>query len=262
MSRLASGTTAAQRRSLTAPDDRTPSVPDGDGGRADHAFLIPVTRLFYPEPDPTERFPEQTASVDGYVVGPGRVVTIALAVSTPSGAELLDAVWAALHRKGVGVRQLTVLNDRGRIISLMTVRVDASERMLRALESLLLVPVRTHNGFAEVHLLATPTDLGALKGTLQGEGLASPPPTLVPIPPFHDSGVLIPQDWAFLGLLSSVGAFDGPHAVAPAVLAEALGIDLDAFVERARAAERGLHGLVTGLFGPVAGGKGPSAVPT
>lgn len=230
----------------SAPEEEEP------GARTDHAYLVPIGRLFSPEPDPTEAFPGETTSLEGYVVAPNRVVTLALAVATPASVPLLDAVWAAVRRKGVGLRRLTVLNDRGRVVALITVRLEASERFLSWLESQLLVPVRTRNGLAEVHLLATAEDFDALKRQLRSEPLSPAPATVGSIPPVHDTGALVPQDWAFLGLLSAVGAFDGPEAVRPAVLAEALGIDLEVFAERARTAERGLQGLVQGLFGPSA----------
>lgn len=260
MARPLGGAAGASPAPATPSRDTVPSLPEADGGRVDHAFLIPLTRLFYPDPDPTEQFPGQMASVEGYLVTPGRDVTLALAVPDPSGVELLDAIWAAVRHKGIGVRRLIVLNDRGHVVSLMTIRVRRSEELLRLLQTLLLVPVRTRNGLAEVHLLATPDDFQAFKDRIQTDGPASTPSAVSSIPPVHDTGSLIPQDWAFLGLLSCVGAFDGPGTISPAVLAEALGIDLDVFVEHARAAERGLNGLVQGLFAPVGPGASPKGV--
>lgn len=221
----------------------------GAGTPVDHVYLLPVRRLFSPEPDPTTGFPEHAASVDGYVVAPDRHVTLALSVTSPVGSELLESIWSTVRRKGVGVRHLTVLNDRGHVVSLMTVRVDTSEEMLELLQSLLLVPVRTQNGLAEVHLLATPKDLRGIRERIEVEGLPEHPSTAAAAPLAVTAGPMGPQDWAFLGLLAAVGAFDGPTGMPPAALAEALGIELDAFVERARAAERGLHGVVEGLFG-------------
>ncbi len=251
----------------TDPSPRTAgsegaSTSETTEARTDHAFLIPVTRLFHPETDPTEEFPDQTATVEGYVVAPGQLVTIALAVPHASGGELLEAVWGALRRKGIGVRQVTVLNDRGRIVSLMTLRLGASSEVLALAESLLLMPVRARNGLAEVHLLATSSNFAALQRRIESAGTASAPVPAGSYPPVNDTGSLIPQDWAFLGLLSAVGAFDGQETAAPVVLAEALGINLDVFVERARAAELGLSGLVSDLFAAGDGSTPPEAVPS
>jgi hypothetical protein len=235
---------------VTLPAGWTAALPTPRSGeRVDHAFLVPVRRLFQPEADPTEEFPDQTASAEGYLVAPGALLTIALSVSDSAGTELLEAVWGALRRKGIGLRQTTVLNDRGRVVSLMTVRLGTAPELVALAESQLLMPIRARNGFAEVHLLATSSDFDALRGRLATPGAAPVPAVASSIPPVHDVGALVPQDWAFLGLLSAVGAFDGAETAAPAVLADALGIDLQLFVERARAAELGLSGLVTDLFG-------------
>jgi predicted DNA binding protein len=213
--------------------------------------MVPTTRLFFPDPDPTEKYPKQTVTVEGYVVAPDRLVTVAVVAPRQEGIDVVDSIWEVLRRKGVGVRHLTVLNDRGGLVSLLTLRVDASSETLQLLQSLLLVPMRIRDGEAEVHLLATPSDFAALKGRIASDGLADGSIGLRPATPVEDTGVLIPRDWAFLGLLSSVGAFDGPEGPRPALLAEALGIDPEVFAEHVRSVEHGLHGLVRDLFAPV-----------
>lgn len=221
------------------------------GGRADRSVSVPLTRLFSPDPDPTEGYSGQAAEIDGYVVAPGKNVTIAVTTESPGGIDMLDSIWAALRRKGVGVRHLTVLNDRGRIVSLMTLHVDASEEVLRFLQSTLVVPVHTRDGFAEVHFLVTPEELGALQERIGSDGHVSGPDAGGPSPRAREAGTLQPVDWAFLGLLSVVGAFDGPEGPSPALVAEALGLDAFVFAQRARAVEQGLQDVVTGLFSPV-----------
>lgn len=236
-----------------------PRLPDPSERRSDHAYLVPTTRIFFPETDPTEQFPDRAANVEGYVVAPGSIVTLAVAVSDPQGIDLLDSIWAAVKHRGWGIRQLTILNDRGRVVSLMTLHANIPEETVRLLQSLLLVPVRLRNGLAEIHFLATPEDFAALGKRIKDDGLTSGHAPVTPARPVRDAGALIPQDWAFLGLLSIVGAFDGPEGLRPGLLAEALGIDAGVFAERVRAVERGLNGLVTGLFAPVEARTGGTA---
>lgn len=234
-----------------------PAQTQEPGHRADRAFSFPLGRLFAPEPDPTERYPGQSAEVEGYVVAPEHAVTLAVTAESSKGIDLLDSIWSAFRRKGIGVRHLTVLNDRGRIVSLMTLRVHAAEETIRLVQSLLVVPVRGHDGLAEVHLLATPEEAAALGGQIAGGAAPAPPAKDPALPPARETGPLRPEDWAFLGLLSAVGALDGAEAPPPTLVAEALGIDAAVFAERAQRAQRGLEGVVTGLFAPAPTESGP-----
>lgn len=230
-----------------------PSAPARAGkgaGRVERVVSIPLPRLFFPDPDPTERFPEESADIEGYVVAPDHGVTLAATAKTPGGLAMLDCVWAALRRKGVGRRHMTLLNDRGHTVSVMTLHIDSSGEMLRFLRSLLVVPVRAGGGFAEVHLLATPEEIQALQGRIERDAQPLPTPSAVKLPPVKETGALQPEDWAFLGLLSSIGAFDGPEGPTPELVAELLGTDPEAFAEQARAVEHGLEDLVSGLFAP------------
>lgn len=226
--------------------------PRGSGGsaesRVDRVVSVPLSLLFRPDPDPTELFPGQAADLEGYVMTPDHEVTLAVTASTPEGVEMLDAVWAALRRKGTGRRHMVLLDDRGRTVSVMTLRVDAPDEILRRLRSLLVVPIHARAGWAEVHLLATDEEMEALEGTAQDGWESFSAPSTVTLPPARETRTLQPGDWAFLGLLSSVGALDGPEGPTPELVAELFGVDPDAFAEQARAVERSLQDVVTGLF--------------
>lgn len=228
--------------------------PEGQGphDRDDHVVWVPLAQLFVPDPDPTDPYPGESAELEGYFIAPGETITVAVTAGSSRGTELIDSVWNALWRKGLGVRHLTVVNDRGRIVSLMTLRLSLSEEMLRLLRTLLVVPVRSKDGLAEVHLLATPDEVATLQGKLEKEEQPMEHPYVASLPPARQTGPLQPEDWAFLGLLSAVGVLDAPEGPAPGLVAEALGIDPSAFLESASRVERGLEGVVTGLFGPSA----------
>lgn len=251
------------------PSPRLPSGPGPTGGgsdpgsprvsRADHLLSIPLGRLFDPDPDPTREYPGLTADIEGFVTAPGATITIAATAPGPQGADLLDSAWSVLRRKGIGIRHLTVMNDRGRLVSLMTLRIDGAGELGRLLDAALVVPVRAHNGIAEVHLLATPGEIAAIEARVRPDRTSPPEPSLDP-PPAALPPALKPGDWAFLGLLSSVGAFDGSDPPSPQLIADALGIEPRAFAERARAIEGGLAELVTDLFGtPASDGLRESA---
>jgi len=231
-------------------------------GRVDRVVTVPLIRLFYPDPDPTESYPKESADIEGYVVTPNRTITIAATATSPGGIDMLDSVWVALRRKGIGRRHMILLDERGRTVSVMTLSVDASDETLRLLRSLLIVPVRAQGGFAEVHFLATPGDLEALEQRIEKDGQSLPPPAAVTVPPARETGALQPEDWAFLGLLSSVGAFDGPEGPTPELVAELLGLDAWAFAEQARSVEHGLEDVVTGLFAPPEPAPGLGALPS
>jgi len=218
---------------------------------------VPLIRFFYPDPDPTEEFPKESADVEGYVLAPDRLVTVAAVAGTPKGVEMLDSVWATLRRKGVGRRRLVLLDDRGRTVSVMTVQIPDADDSLRYLRSSLVVPIHARGGFAEVHLLASPEEAEVIAGRIEKDGPALSVPSEVVLPPARETGALVPEDWAFLGLLSCVGAFDGPEGPSPELLAELLGVDPGAFAEKARAVERGLGDVVSGLFAPT-GPEAPS----
>lgn len=206
--------------------------------------------LFQPGNDPTEGYPGQSAYIAGYFVAPGRTVTIAVTAETNEGIDLVDSVWFALRRKGIGVRHLTVVNDRGQVVSMMTLRLGVADDMLRQLRTLLVVPVRSSDGVAEVHLFATQDELTVLAERIEKGELSRGHPYVVTLPPARQTGQVQPEDWAFIGLLSAIGAFDGPEGPSPRLIAEALGIDVSTFAEKAKAVEHGLEGLVTGLFAP------------
>jgi hypothetical protein len=230
--------------------------------RVDHVISVPLIRLFYPDPDPTETHPRESADIEGYVVAPDHTITIAATATTPGGVDMLDSVWAALCRKGLGRRHMLLLDERGRTVSVMTLRVGASDETLRFLRSLLVVPVHAGGGFAEVHFLATPGEAEALEEKIAKDEPALPIPAQLWMPPVRETGALQPEDWAFLGLLSSVGAFDGPTGPTPELVADLLGLDAESFAEQAREVERGLEEVVTGLFAPAGNGTSGEALPS
>lgn len=225
--------------------------------RVDRVVSVPLVLVFQPDPDPTERYPGETADIDGYVMAPDHTVTVAATATTPGGLDMLDSVWAVLQRKGVGRRRMILLDDRGRTVFVMTLSVKASDEVLRLLQSMLVVPVHARDGLAEVHFFATADEIETLEREIEPNVQAlphSPTPTL---PLARETGALRPEDWAFLGLLTSIGAFDVPEGPSPKLVAELLGLDPEAFAEKAVAVEHGLGALVTDLFAPTGPGGKP-----
>jgi len=230
---------------------------DEDTGtrRTDRTMFVPLSRLFYPDPDPTDKYPDEVAEIDGYVVAPDRTTTFATTILTEGGFDMLDSVWTALQRKGVGRRRMLVLDDRGRTVSVMTLKLDAPKDLLRLLRSLLVVPVRAHLGFAEIHFFATSDEVSAIEETVEKGRHPVPPSPTVFLAPAKDTGPLLPEDWAFLGFLSAVGAFNGPEGLSPTLFAEMVGIDLAAFAKQARSIERNMGMLVKDMFAPIQSGE-------
>jgi hypothetical protein len=210
-------------------------------------------RIFYPDPDPTEGYAGESAEIEGYLVAPDKSITLAATWPTPGGLEMLDSVWTALRRKGVGIRRMLLLDDRGRTVSVMTLKAKIPEDLLGVLRSMLVVPIRTSGGFAEVHLFATPAEFERLMKLVEGDGQPLSPPSPILMPGAKDTGILQTEDWAFLALLNCVGAFDGPEGPTPEVVGKLLGIEPETFAERAATLETGLGGLVIDLFSPPTG---------
>ncbi len=228
--------------------------------RQDRVVSIPLIRLFAPEADPTERFPRERADLEGYVLAPDRTITVALTAEGPRALDLLDSIWNAVERKRVGRRNHLVLDERGRTVCVMSLGVEIPPETLELLRSLLVVPVRLGGGFAEVHFLASDPETHSLVRTLEEIGHPGPAPSTVALPPARETGPLRSEDWAFLGFLSAIGAFEGPDGPTPDAVAALLGTDPASFAAQARAVESGLRGLVTGMFSPPAGSP-PGAVP-
>lgn len=218
--------------------------------RDDHVIWVPMDLLFQPGNDPTEAYPGESANVVGYFLAPDQTVTIAVTTESSAGLDLVDSAWNAFRRTGMGLRHLTVINDRGQVVSLITLQLGFSDDLRRLLRTLLVVPLRSKDGVSEVHLFATQEELATLAERIETGGPAPSHPYVASLPPARHTGPLQPEDWAFLGLLSAIGAFDGPEGPSPRLVAEALGVDASAFAEKAQAVERGMEGLVTGLFAP------------
>jgi hypothetical protein len=232
-----------------APSFEEADPPSGPEARTDFEFNVSTERLFQPEADPTQQFPHQDVELVGYVAAPRRVFTVGICSKLPDGPNLLDELWSSLKRRGIGRRRIVLLDERGRMITVLSVQLDVADEMIEQLESMLVVPVRIRNGSARVHLRGTTTDLSRLhramtSGTLDSARYAGRA---------RDPGVLDPREWAFLGLLSSVGAFEGAEGPSPELVADLLGIDRPTFVALARAVERGLSHIVKDLFAPSAG---------
>lgn len=228
--------------------------------RSDRVMSVPLVRLFYPEPDPTEEFPSEIVDVDGYVLTRDHAVTLAATVQSAGGLDMLDSVWSSLRKRGVGHRRMLLLDDRGRTVSVMTVRPKAPDRLVDLLRTLLIVPMRAHGGFLEVHFLATEDEVEALEQTIETGREPGTVPTEVALPEAKETGVLTAEDWAFMGLLCSVGAFNGPDGPEPELLADLLGVDPVSFADQARAVERNMGSLVTELFAPESSGTGPGGI--
>jgi hypothetical protein len=209
---------------------------------------IPLIRLFSPEADPTERFPQERADLEGYVLAPDRTITVAVTAAGARGMELLESIWASVQRRGAGRKNHILLDDRGRTIFVMTLRVDLHGAVEELLRSLLVVPVRFGGGFAEVHFLASSSETDSIVRSLEHLGRGESPPTRVALPPARSTGPLRPEDWAFLGFLSAIGTFEASDGPAPDLVASLIGADPASFASQARAVERGLSGLVQGIF--------------
>ncbi len=220
------------------------------GHRRDHVVAVPLALLFHPDPDPTEQHPAARADLDGYVVTPDRTITLAATTDSPEGLSMLDAVWRTIRAKGIARRRFVLLDDRGRTVVVMTFLPQVSAATLRLTRSALVVPVHATAGSAEVHLLANSQELAEIEHRLASEGADASPPSTVVVPPARETEGLGPEDWAFLGLLGAVGAFDVPDGPTPRLLAELFGLDPEAFARQALAVERGMRSLVTELFAP------------
>jgi hypothetical protein len=225
-------------------------------------IMVPLNRLFYPDPDPTEPFPGESADIEGYHVAPDHTVTLAAVVTSAGGLEMLDSAWAGLCHKGIGRRRMLLLDDRGRTVSVMTIGVESSRETLSLLRTMLVVPVRTHGGFAEVHFVATSEEAEAIEGRLEKGGEPRPNALSATLPPAKETASLQPEDWAFLGFLSSVGAFNGSEGPTPEIVADLLGIDPESFAERACAVESSMEGLVSELFSPAPPGSKFRSLPS
>ena len=224
--------------------------------------MVPLNRLFYPDPDPTEPYRGESADIEGYSVAPDHTVTIAAVATSAGSLDMLDSAWAALRRKGTGRRRMLLLDDRGRTVSVMTIGVESSPETLNLIRTMLVVPVRTRDGFAEVHFVATPEEVEAVEGRLEKGGEPLPNTLSGTLPPARETASLQPEDWAFLGFLSSVGAFNGSEGPTPEIVADILGIDPESFAERASAVEQGIEGLVSELFSPAPPGSKFRSLPS
>lgn len=223
------------------------------GPRTDRTMSLPLLRLFYPDPDPTEQFPGESADIEGYVVAPDKSITIAATWATAGGLDMLDAVWASFRRKGIGVRRMMLLDDRGRTVSVMTLHPKIPDDVVRLLRSLLVVPIRASDGFAEVHLFSTRGEFASILQRVEGDAPPLPPPSSALLPAAKETGILQAEDWAFLGLLACVGAFDRPEGPTPELVAELLGLRPEVFNDRAVALEHGLGSLVMDIFASAEG---------
>jgi hypothetical protein len=194
------------------------------------------------------RFPGEAAEIDGYIVAPDQSVTIAATSETPGGLDMIDTVWVELQRRGLGRRRMILLDDRGRTVSVLTLAPPHPTESLELLRSHLLVPIVARDGVAEVHLLATPDEVAELEGKFPAREEPPPPGVRSGKSGEAGDGRLDPEDWAFLGLLCSVGAFDGPSGPSARLLAELFGLEPRAFVRRATAVQQGLASMVRDLF--------------
>ena len=234
----------------------------GRDRRVERAVEVALDRLFSPEPDPTGAYPDERVDIEGYAVAPDRTITLAVVALSPGALDMLDSAWSVLRRKGVGRRRMVVLDDRGRTVYVMTLAVDASDATLQTLRTIVVVPVHARGGSAEVHFLATVEEasdweqrLGAAHPRVSETSDAGEPRP-------KEVDPLRPEDWAFLGLLSSVGAFDSTEGVPPEAVAGLLGMDAEAFADRTEAVEQGLEGLVSGLFTPPRSAPSLDGAPT
>jgi hypothetical protein len=203
--------------------------------------------LFDPESDPSVRFPDHCAEVEGFAVTP-EGVTVALAVSGPHAAVLADEVWSGLERRGQAIRRTAPHDERDRALLVMTVRAPIAPELLDLVRHSLLLPVEARRGVAELRLALTAAEAKEIRRALATIGIDA---TVEPASPSRETEVaevLSPEDWGFLGLLCALRVFDGPTVVDPSTIAGRLGIDPWVFEQKVHEVEVGMGALVAGLF--------------
>lgn len=226
----------------------------GQDCREDHVISLPLVRLFYPDPDPTENYPGEAVDIEGYVITPDHAVTIAVSAKTPGGLDMLDSAWAGLRKKGLASRRSLLLDDRGRTVSVLTLNPMLPDDFLDLLRSLVVVPVHVSSGFVEVHFLATREEFNAIEERIEVDGLPLELPAPGTLPTTKDAGLLQTEDWAFLGLLAAVGALDDPDGPSPQRVTELLRLDPTVLALQSASLRHSLARFVLELFAPVEGG--------
>jgi hypothetical protein len=230
---------------------------DSDSTVRETVFVLPLAGLFAPESDPSVRFPDHYAEVQGYAVADNGTVALAIAGDGTHAATLLDEAWAGLERKGIVLRRADPSPNRAGPASAVTVRLDLGPTVCDLLRSSLILPVRAQAGQAEVHVIGTAAEAKALELALEREGI---PPISVAIgepDPTYLGTKLTAEDWAFLGLLSSLGVFDGPDHPNEQAAARLVGFDRAEFTAKVETVEAGMRLLVAGLFAPPERSDGP-----
>jgi hypothetical protein len=223
--------------------------------RREVVLHVPLAKLFDPESDPSVRFPDHSAEVEGFAVTP-EGITVALAVSGPHAAILADEVWSGLERRGQAIRRTAPHDERGRALLVMTVRAPIAPELLDLVRHTLLLPVEARRGVAELHLALAAGEAEEIRRALATIGIDA---SVQPTPPARETAVtevLSPEDWGFLGLLCALHVFDGPTAVDATTIAGRLGIDPGVFERKVHEVEVGMEALVAGLFEVPDGGAG------
>jgi hypothetical protein len=237
-------------RSHDASAAPTPPGEIREAGSHDTIVRISLGSLFAPESDPSLRFPDHWADIEGYATAGDGTVALAVTGGGPHAETLLEELWAGLARKGVAVRRAYPRNGRGRPVVVMTIRFPLDPGAVALLRADLILPVHFQAGQAELRLAGPPSDVVAIESALRSEGLR---PTSVR-PAAEDQAAtgtkLSAEDWAFLGLLCSLGVFDGPDPPSRDDAAHLIGLDSPRFAQRVRDIEKGMRSLVAGLFAP------------
>jgi hypothetical protein len=220
--------------------------------RREMVLRVSLGRLFAPESDPSVRFPDHSAEIEGFAFTP-EGVTVALAVEGPHATILADEVWSGLLRRGQAVRRTSPHDERGRALLVMTVRTPVAESLVEMLRRSLLLPIEARQGAAELHLGLTTEDADALCGALRELGIEAAVRDEGALNEILPSEGLSSEDWGFLGLLCALHVFDGPVAPDAGTVARRLGIDPELFGRKVRTVEAGMKELVAGLFEPPGG---------
>lgn len=239
----------------SAPSDTSSADPATPERPTESVLIVPLAPVFAPAVDPSARHPDESADVEGYVVSPEQLVTVAVASGGPAAGDLLESVWGALDERGVAERRWSRTDDQGRTVAVLSVRLPDAAAAGELLRRTLVLPVRIRAGFAEIHLVAAPAETHSLERELQRLGVS--PSSIAPGDPAESArnGGLRAEDWALLGLLQAVGVFDPRDAPHQSAVAEVLGVPPSFLDERVRAIEQGMHALVTTIFAPANGGE-------
>jgi hypothetical protein len=233
----------------------TPAVP----GRREAVLTIPLPPI--PRVAGTMTY-GALAEIEGYDLAPDRTITVAVSGSGAVATAFLESVWTLIQERRLGRLRSVRTDERGRTVAVLSVHLPEDVELGHLLGSIAVVPARLGPATAEVRVLASPHEMQRLTVALEEEGL--PPSAVVverAVQP-AEASELAPEDWAFLGLLVAIGAFEGRRVSTASAIAERLDLDPGYLAERIRTLGNGMRRLVAAVFPEPATPGPPSSDPT